>query len=195
MVLLKYESLLLLFLGVSTSLASVDKCVSQKGLDENVAIDCESASISLDRIMADLLGEGNSFTGNVWSPGTEDYEHASHQYASARVKTEPSFIVEAMSQSEVRAAVIFASACDHKITARSGGHSYVGSSSCDKEVNSCLQLDVGNIAHINVSGGQVNVGPGVTLDTLYPVLIDSGIFIPSGECGSVCVGGHMQTGG
>jgi len=200
----RVHKLLLFFLNGVFATASVDHiCLpaGNKGLSENVSVDCEDALSSLNNITEYLFGGGTSFGGAVLSAnnGTA-YTDASKQYASARVATTPSYIVQATNQADVQAAIMFATRCEHKVTARSGGHSYMGSSSCDGSKTPCIQIDVGNISHIDVtvlpSGSkQVNVGPGVRLVDLYPVLIDNGIYIPAGECGDVGVGGHMQTGG
>jgi FAD/FMN-containing dehydrogenase len=138
-----------------------------------------------------LLGKGSFFGGNVFTAADgEVYKNATHQYASSVVKTAPSFIVKAMNQADVRSAVMFASACGHKVTARSGGHSYVGSSTCDGSITSCIQLDVGNLNHVDVALPQVHVGPGVKLEDLFSVLAANNVYIPAGECGGVGVGGH-----
>jgi hypothetical protein len=148
----------------------------------NVYIDCKDVSGSLNSIMVHLSGESDSFSGNVFSAvDGKVYEDSRHQYATASVTTKPSYIVEALNPADVRAAVLFANACEHKVTARSGGHSYVGSSSCDGSVEACIQLDVSNLNAIDVSKTQVSVGPGVKLEDLYPVLIANGIFLPSGK--------------
>jgi len=34
-----------------------------------------------------------------------------------------------------------------------------------------------------------------TLSEFYDFLLDNGVFLPTGQCASVCVGGHVQTGG
>jgi FAD/FMN-containing dehydrogenase len=88
---------------------------------------------------------------------------------------------EALNPADVQAVVLFANACKHRVTARSGGHSYVGLSSCNGSVEACIQLDVSNLNAIDVSETQVSVGPGVKLEDLYPVLIANGIYLPSGE--------------
>ena len=183
-------------MGASVVVSS-KKCLSpnKSVLPEDFPVDCQDMSTSLDAILVHLLSEGSSFGGNVLTAADGgSYEEASHQYASARVKTAPSFIVEAMNQADVRAAVMFASTCGHKVTARSGGHSYVGSSSCDGGVTSCIQLDVSNLNHVDVALPQVHVGPGVSLEDLYPVLVANNVFIPSGECSDVGVGGHGKFG-
>ncbi|KAL3797145.1 hypothetical protein HJC23_000483 [Cyclotella cryptica] len=200
------QLLFLLICGFATVIASgssSDKCVpvGGKGLSDDVPVDCGDAVSSFDSIIERFFGGGASFGGAVLSAldGTA-YNDASKQYASARVPTAPSFIVQATNQVDVQAAIMFAVHCEYKVTARSGGHSYIGSSSCDGSEMPCIQIDVGNISHIDVTvlpngSKQINVGPGVRLDELYPVLIDNDVYIPAGECGGVGVGGHMQTGG
>ena len=179
-------------MGASAALCS-NECLTpnKSALPEDLPVDCHDMPSSLDTISVYLLGEGTSFGGNVFTATDgKFYEDASHQYASSRVKTSPSFIVEAMNQADVQAAVMFASECGHKVTARSGGHSYVGSSSCDGGITSCIQLDVGNLNHVDVALPQVHVGPGARLEDLYPVLAANNVFLPSGECADVAVGGH-----
>jgi hypothetical protein len=73
----------------------------------------------------------------------EEYHNASHQFATPRVVTTPSYIVEAMSGDDVQAAIMFANHCDYRVSARSGGHSYMGSSSCDGSETPCIQLTSG----------------------------------------------------
>ena len=172
-----------------------------KGLSDNVLVNCEDALSSLDNIFEYLFGGGTYFSGAVLSAiNGQAYTDASKQYASAMVATAPSYIVQAMNQADVQATIMFAAHCEYKVTARSGGHSYVGSSSCDGSKTPCIQIDVGNINHIEVTElptgrKQVNVGPGARLVDLYPVLIENNIYIPAGQCEGVGVGGHMQTGG
>ncbi|KAL7518071.1 hypothetical protein ACHAWX_002929, partial [Stephanocyclus meneghinianus] len=200
------HNLLLFFLNCVFASASgrIDGiCLSAgiKASSDNLSVDCDDAVSSFDRIIASLPGGGNSFGGAVLSAmDGETYTNATKQYASARVVTAPSFIVQATNQSDVRAAIIFAAHCEYKVTARSGGHSYMGLSSCDGSETPCIQIDVGKINHIYVNESltgskQVSVGPGVRLVDLYPALIDNDVYIPAGECGGVGVGGHMQTGG
>lgn len=124
-------------MGASTALSSNECLASNKAvLPEDFPVDCHDMSTSLENILVHLLGEGSSFGGNVFTAADgELYINATHQYASARVRTAPSFIVEAMNQADVQSAVMFASTCGYKVTARSGGHSYVGSSSCDGDVS------------------------------------------------------------
>jgi hypothetical protein len=68
---------------------------ANQGLPEEVVVDCEDMSSSLDSIMRHL--SGSSFGGNVpnvlCAADGEEYHHASHQYASPRVVTTPSYIV------------------------------------------------------------------------------------------------------
>lgn len=187
---------LLFFLGLSASVSGRrdDMCLARgnsknKGLPEDVSVDCDNVPPSLDNITMFLTGS-DSFDGNVFSSSddadAEPYDAAALQYASALVVTKPSYIIEAMNEVDVQATIMFAAHCELKVTARSGGHSLAGSSSCDGDETACIQLDVGNIAHISVSeddGGvkQVNLGPGVRLENLYPELSANDLQT-GGEC-------------
>lgn len=100
----------------------------------------------------------------------------------------------------MQAAVLFAGHCGYKATARSGGHSYAGSSSCNSLEGKCIQIDVGHINHMEVSflpsgDKQVKIGPGIKLGEALEGMIANDIYMPVGECSTVGAGGHMQTGG
>ena len=189
------------FTTASGSIGGMCLPPGNKVLSDNVLVNCKDARYSLDNIFEYMFGGDTSFSGTVLSAiDGQAYTNASKQYASAIVATAPSYIVQATNRNDVHAAIMFAAHCEYKVTARSGGHSYVGSSSCDGSKTPCIQIDVGNINHIKVTQlrpgkKEINVGPGVRLVDLYPVLEKNEIYIPSGQCAGVGVGGHMQTGG
>ncbi|KAL7485911.1 hypothetical protein ACHAW6_011506 [Cyclotella cf. meneghiniana] len=198
------HNLFLFFLNsaFATASGSIDSICLRTGntaLSDNVLVNCDDVLSSIETI-TQSFGGSTSFGGAVLSAiDGEAYTHASKQYASAVVATAPSYIVQATKQTDVQAAVMFAAHCEYKVTARSGGHSYIGSSSCDGSQVPCIQIDVGNISHIEVTelptgSNQVEVGPGVQLVDLYPVLMDNDLYIPAGECGGVGVGGFGHFG-
>ena len=135
------------------------------------------------------------FTGNVFVPddGTA-YDEARSQFASFNFpeRVHPAVIVEAMSEEDVQAAILFANECGYKVAPRSGGHSYIGTSSC---TGMCLQIDVKHINHTSVTGDYLTAGTGSTLLGLADTLLANGMHLPTGECPEVRVGGHVQTGG
>ena len=137
------------------------------------------------------------------SPPGAGYDDASKQYASAQIDVtlKPSYIVEATTATDVQAAVMFAARCNYDLTPRSGGHGYLGTSSCNgQQPNSpCIQLDVGGLDDIEVLESlgqkQIRAGPGVILRDLIAACADEGVDVPTGECDTVGLGGHIQTGG
>ncbi|KAL9178796.1 hypothetical protein ACHAXT_003927 [Thalassiosira profunda] len=199
---------LLFFLGgaASASARPDDICPARgnspfQGLPDDVLVDCMDVEASLDEIAQYLTNsEVSSFDGGVLCPSDGvDYASAKKQYASARVETSPSYIVDAMNEVDVRAAVLFAGHCDYELTVRSGGHNYIGISSCVGTDTPCIQLDVGNIDHIEPLGSpgqkQIRAGPGAYLKDFSAVCVDQEVFVPTGECDKVALGGHIQTGG
>jgi len=129
------------------------------------------------------------------------YGRSRDQYASVTYHTlRPSAIIEAESEADVQATVRFAATCHYAVSVRSGGHSYLGTSSCDSSKSQCLQIDVTGLNHMelllpNDNQHQVRVGPGNRLKEVAQFLHEHGQFLPTGECPGVALGGHMQTGG
>ena len=135
------------------------------------------------------------FTGNVFVPDDGSaYDQASSQFASFNFpeRVHPAVIVEAMSEEDVQAAILFANECGYNVISRSGGHSYIGTSSC---TGMCLQIDVKHINHTSIAGDYLTAGPGSTLLELADMLVANGMHLPTGECPDVALGGHVQTGG
>lgn len=145
------------------------------------------------------FAEEGIFEGNVILPSNQTgYYEASRQFASPYFpdRIRPSFIVEAATERDVQAAVRFAGQCGYTVSARSGGHSYLGLSSCDSSKRPCLQIDVKKLNQTSFSQQTgLAFGPGITLEEMGQVLLATGTHLPSGECSSVRIGGHMQTGG
>ena len=145
--------------------------------------------------IAESLGE--SFSGNVFLQNESGYDKATEQFGSGAFPENiaPSVIVEAMSEEDVQAAVVFAGECGYTVSSRSAGHSYVGTSSCNAANGACIQIDVSNLNHTVVEGDLLMAGPGMTLRQMADVCLANEFHIPSGECAAVTVGGHFQTGG
>ena len=129
--------------------------------------------------------------------GDSGYAIATNQFASGAYPENiaPSVVVEAMSEEDVKASVLFAGDCGYTVSSRSAGHSYVGTSSCNAKNGACMQLDVSNLNHTRVVGDLLMAGPGVTLRQLADVCLANGFHVPGGECAGVTLGGHFQTGG
>lgn len=147
--------------------------------------------------MSEESPKGN-FYGDILIPSDGyDYGKAREQYASVTYAQElsPSVIALARTESDVQAAVRVASKCGYKMSIRSGGHSYLGTSSCDSKKGACMQIDVSALNHRVILPDQVALGPGNRLTDAATFLRQHGRFLPTGECPGVGLGGHMQTGG
>jgi FAD binding domain/Berberine and berberine like len=154
---------------------------------------CENVRVSLA-----LFSPKGSFDGEIRIPSDGySYGKARDQYASVTFAQQlrPSVIAMVKSETDVQAAVKFASECGLSVSIRSGGHSYLGTSSCDSTKGACLQIDVTEINHQSLLPNHVKLGPGNRLSSAAEFLRQHGRFLPTGECPGVALGGHMQTGG
>jgi len=153
----------------------------------------DSIEVSLN-----TLKEDN--TVNVILPTqTSEYDEALRQYGSVTYfnRVQPSFIAQVQTEEDVQAVVRFAKACNYETSVRSGGHSYLAVSSCNSKEKPCVQIDVGQMKKMDVvaASNQLVLGPGNRLEDLAETLSQNGLFVPTGECAKVGLGGHMQTGG
>lgn len=149
---------------------------------------CDDMSVGLARRVA----------GEVVVPSDNaTYESAVHQYAysSDPTRMRPSGVVFPANDRDVKRAVRYAGICDYRVTVRSGGHQYMGLSSCDSTVHKCMQIDMSHYKNMSIDGTTVTIGVGVSLAEMYTTLAQHGLFLGAGECGTVNVGGHVQTGG
>ena len=140
----------------------------------------------------------SNFTGTIVLQNDPTYDDSVFQFAypTFAFRMNPSVVVLAEKESEVQAAIAFAKQCGYTVSARSGGHSYLGMSSCDSSVNPCMQIDLAALNQSSVTDqGLVTVGPGIKLFELAAFLFDNGLHLPTGECSHIAIGGHMQTGG
>ena len=147
--------------------------------------------------MAELSPSGK-IDGQIVIPSDgRSFGRAREQYASVTYAQQltPSVIALVESEHDVQAAVKFASQCGYSVSIRSGGHSYLGTSSCDSSKGACLQIDVTGLNHQVLLPTQVKLGPGNRLKAAAEFLKQHGRFLPTGECPGVALGGHMQTGG
>lgn len=212
----------------SSSSSDGDECLARHdspiyGLqEEEDLVTCGSLETSLTDIVKYLSSDDDDFGGAVTFAGDGvsaeclDYQYplqgpqpqtctlydkTRDQFATPNVATtptRPTYIVQASNEVDAQATILYASICGYKVNTRSGGHSYLGISSCDGSVD-CIQLDVKMLNTIEVSdegeGKQLHVEPGVTLEELAVVFVENGAFVPGGICDDIGIGGHLQTGG
>ncbi|KAJ1334056.1 FAD-binding protein [Microdochium nivale] len=147
----------------------------------------------------------DAFTGNEFIPGTPAYDRANNIYASSTYGIErnmsPMKILQPACIEDIQ--VIVKNATDQKIpiAIRTGGHQYSGASSTGPHG---IQLDLKPTfrrpkidLHIKIEEGKAYLYTSVSwmLKEVFDFLQDHRVFMPTGQCAEVCLGGHIQTGG
>ena len=149
----------------------------------------------------------SAFQGNQFVPGTAAYNRANDLYATSTYGEErnmnPGDILQPSSIEDIQRVVKTAAEKGKPIAVRTGGHQYSGASSTGPNG---IQLDLKptfrrpNI-DLNLIRDKVNdkvylrSSVSWTLAEIFDFLLDNGIFMPTGQCSTVCLGGHVQTGG
>lgn len=145
------------------------------------------------------------FQGNQFTPGNAPYARANDLYATSSYGTErdmnPSEIFQPTGIEDIQNVVKYAHSIGKPLAIRTGGHQYSGASSTD---SNGIQLDLKPTfrrpkldLELTRKDGKAYIRSSVswTLSELYDFLLDNGVFLPTGQCSTVCLGGHVQTGG
>jgi FAD/FMN-containing dehydrogenase len=105
----------------------------------------------------------------------------------------PEVIVLANSEDDVVGAVRLAAEEGLQLAVRSGGHSWAGS----HLRNGTLLIDLSNLRHVEIDKAAMTgtVQPGIKGSELNSMLMDEGLFFPTGHCSGVSVGGYLLQGG
>ncbi len=105
----------------------------------------------------------------------------------------PDVIVQAVDADDVVAALRYAKAHEHKVSIRSGGHSWAANHLRD----GALLLDMNRVDHTSIDTEKkiAVVGPGKGGSVLIGELEAQNLFFPAGHCKGVCVGGYLLQGG
>lgn len=136
---------------------------------------------------------------------SQDYSYFNEQYATSTYQKDhdmnPALIVQPKEDEDVIRAVNWARDNKVAIAVKSGGHQYSGASSTG---GNNIQVDLTNtykdmmiLEADGVPEDRALVYAGVSnqLQDLLAYLRHNGLFVPTGQCAYVCVGGHGQTGG
>jgi len=141
------------------------------------------------------------FSCPVYKRDDASYNWIRYQYATTsrpRVSMSPGAIIcpqYGNADSDVEKAIRYAAANGLGIAVRTGGHAYAGTSST---TSNNIQLDLSrayNEWNYDVETGLLRVGISYSLLELNTKLREAGLFMPTGQCYDVYVGGHAQTGG
>lgn len=113
----------------------------------------------------------------------------------------PGEIYQPTSVEDIQWVVRHANKVGKPIAVRTGGHQYSGASSTGPDG---IQLDLKPTfrrprldLELIRENDKVYIRSSVswTMLEIYDFLLDNGVFMPTGQCATVCMGGHVQTGG
>jgi hypothetical protein len=148
-----------------------------------------------------------NFQGNQFFAGTPAYKRANDLYATSTYGQEhnmnPAEILQPSSIEDIQKVVKKAAELGKPIAIRTGGHQYSGACSTGPDG---IQLDLKPTfrrpnVDLNLLRDTVNnkvylrSSVSWTLSEIFDFLLDNGVFMPTGQCSTVCLGGHIQTGG
>ncbi|OHX66598.1 FAD-binding oxidoreductase [Flammeovirga pacifica] len=163
-----------------------------------------------------MLLDPSKFSGKVMQrqplTGTlTEWVASAYQYAYTSIQDpenecNPAYIIYVENDNDIFLAMEYAVANDIGIAVRSGGHQYNAASST---AFNNIQIDLSgressqkeNYLYKKVSiednngDKYITIGCGVALGDISELLIQNGLFFPRGECATVHIGGHSNTGG
>ncbi len=139
----------------------------------------------------DLRQFEEGLDGILLQPGDEGYDEA-RVIHNAAYQRSPLLILRAASARDVIRGVAFARNRELEVAVRSGGHSVAGHSSSDVMV-----IDLSPMRYLEIDPERhiVRAGPGLTWGEVSVELHEYGLAVPSGDTGSVGVGGLTVGGG
>ncbi len=126
----------------------------------------------------------------------DEYTVKAYQYSSSSKPNfcAPSAIYFANNEEDVKLVIKYAKKVNVGVSVRSGGHQFWGFSSTS---GSNIQLDMSSFNGFNYcpTTNRAELGTGLLIKDLDDKFANLGLFVPHGQCGTVAVGGHLQTGG
>lgn len=142
----------------------------------------------------DWFGLGDAIEGSVLLPAATGYASAKSVFNARFDTSRPAAVVVVKSVSDVQKAMRFATDNGVKVTARSGGHSYIGASAADRAMVLDLRQLPGSSGYD--SRQQVmTTSAAAQLDSVHTTLAGYGRSIPTGSCPTVGVAGLTLGGG
>ena len=136
----------------------------------------------------------DAIDGRVILPSSAEYGAAKDVFNSRFADSTPAAVVTVKSTDDVRKAVEFAAKDNIKISARGGGHSYIGASAANSAMVIDLRQLPGDINYDDASG-LATVSVAAELDSIQTALAAHRRSIPSGSCPTVGIAGLTLGGG
>ncbi|KAF8634258.1 hypothetical protein AX17_004215 [Amanita inopinata Kibby_2008] len=142
---------------------------------------------------SDIRGNLTAARIHALFPGDPLYSGASQAF-NRRFTFKPAAVTYPSSAEQVAEIVKIGAAYNHRVVARSGGHSYIANGLGGKD--GVLVVDLKNITRINVSSsGTATIETGNRLGDVALALNKKGRALPHGTCPYVGIGGHSGYGG
>jgi FAD/FMN-containing dehydrogenase len=136
----------------------------------------------------------DAIEGRVVLPSSGDYAAAKNLFNSRFDDSTPAAVVEVQSTGDVQRVVEFAGRNSIKVTARSGGHSYIGASAANGAIVIDLRHLPGGISY-DEDRGLATISAETQLDSVQTSLAAHDRSIPSGSCPTVGIAGLALGGG
>jgi len=137
--------------------------------------------------------------GTVVRRGEKGMESARYQYALTSQPDgvlDPAAVILASSVRDVQLAVRYARTHNLSLAIRTGGHHYLGESSCNGD-NMIIDLSdaaAWKTVEYDEEKNLLRMGPANNVHDLNVAMGQRGLFVPHGECRGVALGGHIQAG-
>ncbi|WP_117212324.1 FAD-binding oxidoreductase [Allorhizocola rhizosphaerae] len=132
-----------------------------------------------------------AMSGTLHRPGDPGYDQAHRLHDPRFDHVRPPAVAGCATAVDVAAVVGFANRFGLAVTARGGGHSYVGASTSTEAIVVDLRL----LDSVSYTNGTATIGGGARLLPIYEALAAHGVSIPAGSCGTVGIGGIALGGG
>lgn len=131
--------------------------------------------------------------GAVQLPSSDAYRRGKLLFSTEFDGAQPAAVIRMLTQSDAQHAMDFATRFGLRVTARSGGHSYVGASAADGTI--VLDQRSYDWVRYDAETGHAQVWTGAGLYAVHEALAHHGRTIPSGTCPTVGVSGLTLGGG
>ena len=132
-------------------------------------------------------------SGQVLVPGDPGYQVSTLQWSKTFARR-PCVVLRCNTTADVQAGMAYARTNHLPLSARSGGHSYMGWS----VLNGSLLLDLRRINHVRVAANKktAEIGPGALSDDVVRTLaLEHKVQTSTGGCPTVALGGFLLGGG
>lgn len=156
-----------------------------------LAASAVTPGIALASAAPDWAALDRAVTGPVYRPGSSGYASSKLIFNTRYDGATPLAVVRPTGQADIQQTVLFAHRYGLRVSARTGGHSYVGASAA----SGTIIIDMRGMGwNARLNGTSATVYGGSTLYPVKSVLATKGRAIPTGTCPTVGAAG-LSTGG